>query len=349
MADKPTSRIYPVIRETFPEPLDPQPSPQTTLRGHLALIARVERAGLAPPEPWRALHEGYGVLQQTVTGDGSEAFGQLLDAIEHGPHSEIAARLRVASAPIDPNVVEAAHAHIHGRLKDAYTPVARRHYAALASRFDRTAEAFTKVTRRVDVEAGADAILADRKALTAWEEAPALARELSQLLGPLAAAALLVRGDEQPCRLGSDPATFEISLCCDLGGIHPRRVWLAWRQEIETRPVTDGLMLSDLATPPIQHVERRCGRWSGVLAAGGASIAAHPDPVSLELFSPPRRRQIITADPSGRRISPAIVDPEDDAQVPSRWRRLVGALSGRHQEPPVDLLDTVSFGTTEED
>ncbi|MGO9354804.1 MAG: hypothetical protein ACLP3C_29690 [Mycobacterium sp.] len=334
------------------EPQDPQPSPQTSLRGHLKLVAQVEQAGLRPPDAWQAIKAGLDTYQDILANRPLLA-DLSAEVIGNGPN--IAERAGMSATETLENRLgdaEIVLANVHGALTSAYAPIAERHYKTLASRFDAAGKRFAQIADTVDPEATADMVLSDRRRkLEAWEQAPAVSAELDGLLPALSAAAMLVRRIDQPCRLGSDPATFEIPLTVDCEGAHPRAVWLAWHEQVE-RPAPSGegmLSVTGLTAPSVEHVAHRCSRWSGLLALG-CGVSAHPRPQQLEMFGRPANRKIAVADPvTGRSIKPRIVDPEDGQTRPSRWARLVGTLAGRHTpDQPVDILATV-LGTDQEE
>lgn len=320
-----------------------QPSPAVTLPGHLQLVGRVEQAGLKPPPTWTEIKHGLDNFQAAVTG--RPLTGEIVAAVINND-PDIPQMLALAATETLPNregVIETVHNAVHSALAESYSQVAAAHYREIARRFDDVAKQFTKLAN-VDVEASADAILAtDRRHLEMWEQAPAVSAELDQLLPALSAAAMLVRRYDQPAKLGNSASTFEIPLTCDTEGCHVRQVWLAWHQQIEREaPSGEGMTLSltGLSQPDIENVAHRCGRWSGLLAAG-AHLAAHPSPTRLELFPRPQNRQIAISDSSGRRLPrPVLVDPEDATVRPSRFARLVGALR-RTPEPDVDLRGTI--------
>jgi hypothetical protein len=335
------------VRIVHPEPADPQPSPVIELRGHLRLVGEVAAAGITPPPRWTQIETGLGRLQQAVAE--RPLLDELIAAVINND-ADIAKRLAWANAEAAEQragVLAASHLHIHKALADAYHPQARKNYLHLAGRFNSAARRFTHLTKIVDVDStGVDVVIGDKRALAAWWHAPDVAAELDNLVGPLTAAATLARRHDQPASLGSDRATFEIPLCCDVGHCHPRLIWLAWHQQTEVPARTDGAVtMTDLCHPALTPVEQRTGRWGAVIACG-AVIEAADDPASVELFPLPASRYVQTADPSGRKITPTIIDPYDKPDTGSRLRRLFGRRTTPDQPEP-NLAATVADATNE--
>jgi hypothetical protein len=343
MAEK-TYQLYPEVRTTYADPADPEPSPETTLRGHLQLVATVQQAGLQPPPAWQELKTRLDELQAAI-GDRpviTRLTTAVLDGGDARPIAELLA-MAVSERSVDTkaSIVEEIHASIHHRLRQLYGPGAQANYRALARQFDTAAKKFTHLAHAVELEGPADNVIGDRRRREAWEQAPAIANELTELVPALAAAALLCRPIDAPSRLGLDEATLQIPLTLDIVGCHSRTVWLSWHEQAETQPPTNALTMAHLTQPAIEHVQHRCGRWAG-LVGSGATLAAHPNPAELELFPPPAHRYIIGADASGRRITPTVIDPEDKPGRRGVLRKLADTLASRQPTPEPDLLDTVA-------
>jgi hypothetical protein len=329
------ARIAAPVRYCYDDIPEAPPSRNADLFGHCALVDATTPVAGPPPAEWLALRERLTALQAAVHGTPCGA--ALFDAVLHGtggtadygPLLSAAAAEKATNLRAD--VVEAVHAEALAVAHDLYGRVARPRYAVIASRFDKAARRFAELAEAAgDVEATAEAALtASAKALDAYRAAPDAAAALDALVPALVAAAELAGAPTPALR-----ESLLIALCCGTEDTHRRRVWLAWRQLAEGPPVPGGLSLAGMLNPAEVAVQTRCGRW-GLLGAAGTTVRAHHAPWRLEPFDPPARRVIQNADAQGRRITPRVVDPED--QQPSRLRRLAGVLGRR----TVDVLDTV--------
>ena len=314
---------------------DPLESRDRSLWGHLGLVAAVEKAGITPPKPWAALRDRLNDFQQLVTGQTAGA--RLTATVVDGTPGDAAILLAAASIRPDPAVIEQVQAHVLAALRELYQPHTRRVYAALASRFDAAVGRFVDATRIVDADADPSVIVrADRKNIrSSWQQIPDLAQAIDNALGPLHAAAQLARGD-QPCQLGTDPCTLEIPLVVsNIHRLHKRKIWAAWHCETVEPPPNPALTSASIgATGPTQ-ITSRAGRW-GLLVSAGATLAANPDPSSIELYGAPgpyRRKEVHRAASGVNIRKPEWVtyDPYDPGGEPQDDPELV-ATSPHDQE-----------------
>ncbi len=181
------------------------------------------------------------------------------------------------------------------------------------------------------------------RAQTAYKAAPGVAAELDALIGPLTAAALLCGA--QPA---NPAATLEIPLTVDAAGCHRRTTWLAWHGLRQTRDESAVWTLASM-TPAEEPADARCGRWSGLLAAGATLRAHRGDLAGLQHYAPPGPFETRQVTPPGgtpdnpRKPVMARFDPcDDEAARPKNPRDLVRWLRRRHPSVAVDLLDSVA-------
>lgn len=339
------------IRYCYDETSDTTPmlSRAQGLSGLLRLTAAVEAAGCPMPAQFVQLRERFLEFSNAAAGHAPTMMDRLTEALVSGtgdPHLWFAcAMAQTGAGHIErrAEVLSSVHDTMADTLRSLYQPSARVHYAALAARFDRAADRFTRCAAIVDPGADAGEVVnSGDRAVAAWREALAVAGELDALLEPLSCAAELVRGVDQPSGVSISRDPFLLALCADVEGIHRRIAWHAWRDWAEPEPaITTALTIESMTAPrpdTVQHT--RGGRWTRLVRCG-ADIRAYPDPALMALFGRPQNIGVASV-PQRNRALLTPVDPEGPlpTEAPKR-RRLRDLFKPRTpDQPEPDILDT---------
>ena len=346
-----------------PEGDRPAPSRATEWRGFIGLVDTVTAAGMPPPDAYGALLARWQRVQHAVVGDRRTMAARLKDAVLSGtgPGSDdleglLAAALserHATASELQAGLLSEVRDQVLGQLRDLYAPVARRHYAVLASRFDSAAQAFTRCAAIIPPDSLPNQVINTKpKTLRAWREAAGYADQLDQLIEPLCAAAELVRPLTSPSGIGSDRNHFLLPLCADITDVHRRVAWHAWSGLPAPQP-PGVLTRAQMEAPPPEPLANRCGRWARLISVG-AIIRAHPNPAELELFDLLKPIGVKRV-PARNKAAYVRVDPEGDLNAPRRrgpTSILLDRLSGfrrRADEPDVepDIDDTFADADTE--
>jgi hypothetical protein len=337
-----TAKYAAPIRYCYPDNPEPARSRNLEIGGHVALVTATIPVAGPPPAPWLTLKARLDQLQSALASNVLAR--RLTDQVLHGGDElDTAALLSLAvaerSTHLKADIASDVHLEVLAALHQAYEPCARSRYVLIASRFDAAARRFTELAETCgDVEAPAGRVLASSaNAQAAYKQAPAAAAELDAIIGALSAAAELCGAEPTNPR-----ASFEIASVCDTSNADRRAVWLAWHGVREVRDPSGVLSLQTMVTPAQEAVTSRCGKWSGLLAAGAVPQAC-PNPAALQPFQKPKPRFVQYTDEFGRKLSPPrIVDPEavdaePERERSSRVKKLVHAFAGRGEQPaPAD-------------
>jgi hypothetical protein len=326
---------------------EPPRNKNLELAGHVGLVASTEALCGPPPAAWTTLKGRLDSLSAALASNTLHR--RLTDQVLHGGDTlDVGALLALAVAEkavnVRASIVEDIHREVLAALHQAYQPHAARRSAA-ADKFDKTARRFTELVAVCDPEIDAATALGlDARAQAAYKAAPGVAAELDALIPALSAAALL--SNAAP----ANPAeSLEIPLTIDPAGCHRRTIWLGWHQLRQTREPSAVWTLASM-TSAEEPVNARCGRWSGLLAAG-ATLRAHRNPAELELYAPPPPFQTQQVTPPGgtadnprkpirQRFDPC--DLEYEQARPRGAKAALAWLRRRHDIPEndVDVLST---------
>jgi hypothetical protein len=155
---------------------------------------------------------------------------------------------------------------IRARMADHGTTV----YSQVAEMFDKSAVKFIDACSTVDVEAPAEiAVGMPDRQRKLWQSAPEMARELDKLATVLHASAVLAG-------LTSDDHTGEIAVCVDNTGIDPNTITDCWNIRDTERKAASVAASGSPFTGQAAPIISRCGRWSGLLAAGATLRSLQP-------------------------------------------------------------------------
>jgi len=211
------------------------PSRVRELRSFQGLIDAVAAAGIQPPREYMQLRGRLGQLQSLVLSDDRPMLDRLTAAVitggsaEKSPLSEllVLARAEQGRVNLEPVLVHVFAATLT-EMQRVYAPHAQANYRAIPAKFNTTAKAFTSCAGVIDPGSAPDEVLAgDARSITIWHDALTRAAELDKLLEPLAAAAELWRGPNEPVGLGVSRDPFTITLVADVEHLNKRHVWAA--------------------------------------------------------------------------------------------------------------------------
>ncbi len=264
-------------------------------RCHISAVETRSIAGITPPREWTAVRDSYTRFIEL----GDHAADRLARAVIGGQADLTQLRAAavteaLATSEADATVNTKVQQRVYDQLHSLYAPQAAKNYRLACDRYDAAAKAFTAAATRMDPEAGSDALVHARAAQReAWLAAPTLAAALDDARNVLFAAAALngARGDVAFGNVATDQATTElqISLACEPGNAHRRKVWAAWNKK-----------------------EGRTGRW-GALAALRVKLRASSTPTPPPHCFPVD--PISVANPAGK------IEVWDlyDGDVPAGW------------------------------
>jgi len=353
-----TSRLAP-IRYMYSETTDttPMPNRSTDLGGLLKLTATVAEAGCELPPHYVELRDRFQAFSQLAASHAPTMLERLIEALRTGrgdPDLWFAAAMAGAGpGHIDrrAEVLSGVHTAMENHLRALYQPVALSHYRALSKRFNEAAQAFMRAADVIDPGTDAAQVVnAGDRALRAWRDAAAYAKQLDDLIPALTASAELVRPVTAPSGLGVSRDTFVLPLAADVDDIHSRVAWCAWLDWPEPKPVNTVLSIESMTAPPTdQPVGTRCGRWTRLWRID-ADIRAHPNPAELVLHGQPQPVGVKeTMLPGHRRPVLAKYDPEGELPTAAPPKRRLRDLFRRTAEATPtepDILSTV-LGDTE--
>ncbi|MDZ4178566.1 MAG: hypothetical protein U1E29_04955 [Coriobacteriia bacterium] len=220
---------------------------------------------------------------------------RLAEAIADGRVDDVPELLMMVAVAQGGNVTEVRDA-IANRVRAALVSIWEREgakpaYKKIAADFDAAAAKLTECAKLVDVRTTSDALVRDRaskRETEAWLSAREYTAELDRLLPVLAyAAEMLPIPTVKRMTSGEDskPVDWLLTLACDPGDAHRRRVWEAWQ------------------------TKDAGGRWGGLLALG-VKLRAHPDPSNFEIYERPIPIEV-HQERGGIGIRQYRVDPED--------------------------------------
>jgi hypothetical protein len=256
---------------------------------HVASAELLGCHGIAPPDEWVQLRVRYGQLLAMEF----PCRDRLVDEMLHPTGADVAILRASALAEaasvyqgILGDVTQIVDNHVHNRMIEVYDTIAAKNYGAASRKFNQLCGEFVDLTKLVDVDAAADAVVGvDEKKRRAWLKAEGVAGELSEWANVLLAAAHLNNMSPE-----DDPDTTAIPLCVrNCEQLHRRKLWTAWE--------TSGT---------------RTGRW-GPLIAAGAKLAAAEHPEGIESYRRPQPMGIRFAPVAalGGGHHPEPFDPED--------------------------------------
>lgn len=223
--------------------------------GLTTLVSDVEQiidAGGTVPEEFHSIYAAYRAANQLLI-EGENTYTDLLDTVLSGSPSKVnkAARHYVVGLAMAKNydTRNRLAQDVRNELLRLYATVASTNYETVRQQWQKLADEFTALSSKVDTNAAAETILhSSAEARTAWEYAPAHARDLSTGANVLLLAARLA--GVKPAKGKVDELL--VGLTVDANGLKRRAVWAAWDDK-----------------------EHRCGRWGALLAAG-ARLRAVP-------------------------------------------------------------------------
>jgi hypothetical protein len=225
-------------------------------------------------------------------------------------HLRILAEAEAASSPVTAATVRnTAAAEVVAALRVEYRTVAAANYDTIREAFNAKAGELVKALETTDSEASAENIVkATAKERAAWSDGPALAIELSALLGTLHTAATLAGLRAYTGKLDS----ILIGLTVNAEGLHRRRVWEAW-----------------------DNTTSRAGRWRELWNLGATIEAPELDDAKPYREPAPMETR---AQHIGTGVRQYVHDPEDDAHQVERHQLQKTALQAGIQQ--VDYSDT---------
>ncbi|MGV9797409.1 hypothetical protein ACWDTP_05050 [Mycobacterium sp. NPDC003449] len=225
-------------------------------------LATVVEAGGAYPDGYAALVDRLADYRRIGTPAKDRLLAALLDGTDENiAELRAAAGGEIRAAELATEVRNAGQR----RLRELADGIAAENYAAVAKRFDATADKLVSAFQIVDPDTDPAALLGgDAKVGKAWHAAADHAAELDRLTVALRCAAQLA-GIPDP-RKGLTAAathewhddTIDIGLTLDTEGAHRRKVWVAWTG---IDPIHDNYVKGSLGGG-------RCGRWPAVWRLG---------------------------------------------------------------------------------
>lgn len=226
-------------------------------------LATVVDAGGSYPDGYAELVDRLSAYRKI----GSPAKDKLFAAILDGTDEDVAALRAAAGGELRANelATEIRNAG-QRRLRELADGIAAANYAAVAKRFDATAEKLVSAFEIVDPDTDpAELLGGDSRVGKAWNSAAEHAAELDRLTVALRCAAQLAGMAPDP-RMSLPAASLhdwhddmvDIGLTLDTSGAHRRKVWVAWTG---IDPVHDNYNIADLGGG-------RCGRWPAVWRLG---------------------------------------------------------------------------------
>ena len=216
---------------------------------HITHAATVERAGVAAPAQWVAVHCAFTDYLKMSTPCRDELVDAIINPSKDDDDVATLRALAISESAVNATVVavnKTVASAVHARLVDLYKPAAVETYAKISEQFNACASELAKLAKVTDVDTtDADWIVSQpAKCHDAWKEAPLIAGRLGALLPALQASAALADHDTH------NNETLLLALVCDPAGAARADIWSAW------------------------SAKGRTGRWGPLLAAGATIRAA---------------------------------------------------------------------------